>query len=80
MTHYIDSHFPTMVYYSDLNCMDKLPIYEYLTFEIFKEIEKDPHPFGESSLQTSFWHANYGHLYKDVVHDSRTGQLSLTTY
>ncbi len=66
MTHYIDSHFPTMVYYSDLNCMDKLPIYEYLTFEIFKEIEKDPHPFGESSLQTSFWHNSYGHLYKDV--------------
>ena len=65
MTHYIDSWFPTLVYYSDLNCMDKLPHYEGVVLEIFKDIEKDPHPFGESSLSTSFWHNAHGHLYKD---------------
>ncbi len=66
MTHYIDSWFPTLVYYSDLNCMDKLADYEQIALEMFKDIEKDPHPFGESSLHTSFWHDVYGHLYNDV--------------
>ncbi len=49
MTHYIDSWFPTLVYYSDLNCMDKLADYEQIALEMLKDIEKDPHPFGERS-------------------------------
>ncbi len=45
--------------------MHKIPDYEFISSKIFKEIKKDPHPFGESSLDTSFWHRTYGHLYKD---------------
>ncbi len=45
--------------------MHKIPDYEFISSKIFKEIKKDPHPFGESSLDTSFWHGTYGHLYKD---------------
>ncbi len=63
--HYIDSWFPTLVYYSDLNCMDKLDQYENISNDIFKQVKTDHHPFGESSLDTSFWHNEYGHLYND---------------
>jgi len=74
MRYYIDTLFPTLVYYSDLNCMDKLFDYELNVFKIFKDIENDPHPFGESSLSTSFWHNEHGHLYND----SRFSELSST--
>ena len=74
MRYYIDTLFPTLVYYSDLNCMDKLFDYELNVFKIFKDIENYPHPFGESSLSTSFWHNEHGHLYND----SRFSELSST--
>jgi len=66
MTYCIDSWFPTLVYCSDLNCMDDISMFEDSAASIFGEIEKEPHPFGESSLQTSFWHNIYGHLYNDT--------------
>lgn len=65
MNTYIDTWFPTVVSYSDLNCMEDISQFESITGEIFKEIEHDPHPFGESKLTTTFWHEKYGHLYKD---------------
>lgn len=65
MKHYIDYHFPTLVYYSDLNCMDKISDFEFIARDIINKIEADPHPFGESNLTTSFWHDIYGHLYND---------------
>ena len=70
----IDAWFPTLVFYSDLNCMDKISECKQIALEIFKEIEHDPHPFGESKLKTSFWHKQYGHLYND----ERFSQLALT--
>lgn len=65
MTAYIDGWFPTLVCYSDLNCMDEIEEIKSVSLKLLKDIEFDPHPFGESKLTTSFWHKEHGHLYKD---------------
>jgi len=59
----IDNLFPTTVYYSDNNLLDSLDGYKSQCMKIINELEKVPHPFGESSLNTSFWHPTYGHIY-----------------
>lgn len=60
----IDNWFPTTVWCTDNNLSDKLDFYRSECLSILNSIEKDQHPFGESSLKTSFWHPVYGHIYK----------------
>jgi len=60
----IDLHFPTSVYYSDNNLSNDLPSYKLECMEILETISREPHPFGESSLKTTFWHPTYGHIDK----------------
>jgi uncharacterized protein (TIGR02466 family) len=60
----IDNLFPTTVYYTDNNCIDQLDSYKLNCLKILEEVKHEKHPFGESSLKTTFWHPTYGHLYK----------------
>lgn len=60
----IDNWFPTTVWYTDNNLVDNLEFYKTESLRILDEVGREPHPFGESSLKTSFWHSDYGHIYK----------------
>jgi uncharacterized protein (TIGR02466 family) len=60
----IDNLFPTTVYYTDNNCIDQLASYKLNCLQILEEVKREKHPFGESSLKTTFWHPTYGHLYE----------------
>jgi uncharacterized protein (TIGR02466 family) len=60
----IDNWFPTTVYYTDNNLIDSLDSIKLECLEILKNVDRDSHPFGESSLKTTFWHPTYGHIYK----------------
>lgn len=60
----IDNLFPTTVYYTDNNCIDQLSFYKLNCLKILEEVKQEKHPFGESSLKTTFWHPTFGHLYK----------------
>lgn len=60
----IDNWFPTTVWYTDNNLSDKLDFYKSASFQILDEVVRDSHPFGESSLKTTFWHPIYGHIHK----------------
>jgi uncharacterized protein (TIGR02466 family) len=59
----IDNLFPTTVYYSDNNCVDDLTNYKIDCLKILEKVKYEKHPFGESSLKTTFWHPEFGHLY-----------------
>lgn len=58
----IDNHFPTTVYYSDNTLTNELDYYKNVCETILESIEYEAHPFGESSLKTTFWHASHGHV------------------
>lgn len=60
----IDNWFPTSVWYTDNNQLEKLEDYKDQCLKILEEVGREPHPFGESSLKTTFWHPLYGHIYK----------------
>jgi uncharacterized protein (TIGR02466 family) len=60
----IDNWFPTTVWYTDNNLVNDLNFIKLESIKILNQINKDPHPFGESSLKTTFWDPIYGHIYK----------------
>jgi len=66
----IDTWFPTSIYYSDDNLVDELISYKDTCHDIMLKTYHDPHPFGESRLDTTFWHEEYGHLYKNTQFNS----------
>ena len=60
----IDNWFPTTVWYTDNNLTNELDFYKSASLQILDGIADDAHPFGESSLKTTFWHPVYGHIHK----------------
>lgn len=71
----IDNWFPTTVWYTDNNLSTELDNYKFQCLTILKEVGREPHPFGESSLKTTFWHPVYGHIYKLDSFKSLTNEI-----
>ena len=58
----IEHFFPTTIYYSDKNLINNLDFIKQTCLEIIDKVDSPEHPFGESSLTTTYWDKVYGHL------------------
>lgn len=83
----IDHWFPTSIWITKSNCVDKIEDIKSSCWAILNDLDKniDKNPFVESHLKSSFWHDSYGHLdtddrfscLKNIIQDQAISFLTL---